>query len=562
MFDLEQELKKIIEGDVVTDESVIQTHSHDASICEVRPAIVVFPKHTTDIKALVNFVRDHKKEHPELSLTMRAAGTCMSGGSINESIIVDISKYITGVKSIDIDPNGSAYARVLPGTMYRDFEKETLAKGFIMPSYPASKNLCAIGGIVGNNAGGEKNLNYGKTELYVAELKIVLRDGNEYTIKPLSTEQLVAKKNEQTLEGEVYRALDELILRNYNAIAEAKPKVNKNSAGYFLWNIIDKEAGVFNLNRLITGSQGTLGIVTEVVFRLVPVKKYSRMVVVHLFDLKPLGQVVAELLKGKPESLESFDDQTIALAVKYFPDVLKQHHGKNKLQMIINFLPEFWMSLTKGYPKLMLLAEFAGDDIAELDKKAYELNESIKHFNLKTKVVSNEDEIGKYWTIRRESFNLLRSHMKTRKAAAFIDDVIVNPQYLPQVLPKLNAILHKHNLTYSIAGHAGDGNFHIFPLIDFTNSAEKSDIFIVSDEVFNVVKEYGGSISGEHNDGLVRTPYLSKMYSPEILELFRKTKQIFDPENMFNPGKKVPEKTANQDGRGSLAYVKAHLLKK
>lgn len=557
-MNLAEELKKIIDGDVSIDNSVLETHSYDASICAVRPAVVVFPKHANDIKALVNFVREHKAAHPELSLTVRAAGTCMSGGSLNESIIADTTKYMKGDVVFESNPHGT-YARVLPGTMYRDFEQQTKEKGFIMPSYPASKNLCAVGGMVGNNCGGEKNLGYGKTELYVSELKMVLRDGNEYTFKPLSTEQLIAKKMENTLEGEVYLALDELILRNFDLINGAKPQVSKNSSGYFLWNVIDRDAGVFNINRLLTGSQGTLGIITEIVFKLVPVKKYSRMLVLFLQDLAPLGDLVKALLQGKPESIESFDDQTIALAVKYFPDVLKMHHGKSKLAMLINFIPEFWMSLTKGFPKLILLAEFAGDDEQELEHKIQALNELVKHFGIKTKIVRSEDETDKYWTIRRESFNLLRKHMTEKKAASFIEDVVVRPEHVAQFLPELNAVLHKHNLTYSIAGHAGDGNFHIFPLINFKSEAERQSIFSVADQVFALVRKYKGSNSGEHNDGLVRTPYLHTMFSQEILDLFKKTKKIFDPENIFNPGKKVAE---GLHSRGSLDYVKSHIIQK
>lgn len=557
-MNLPDELKKIIEGDVEVDSSTLQKYSHDASICEVLPAVVVFPKHSRDIQALVRFVAEHKKDHPELSLTVRAAGTCMSGGSLNESIIVDVTKYMKGDAIFETHPHGT-FARVLPGTMYRDFEVQTKERGLIMPSYPASKNLCAIGGMVGNNCGGEKNLGYGKTELYVAELKMVLRDGNEYTFKPLSTEQLIAKKLEKSLEGEVYQMLDELIIKNFDQIQSAKPQVSKNSSGYFLWNVIDKDAGVFNINRLLTGSQGTLGIITEVVFKLVPVKKYSRMLVLFLHNLQPVGDLVSTLLQGRPESIESFDDQTIALAVKYFPDVLRMHHGKSRFMMLYHFMPEFWMALTKGYPKLILLAEYAGDNEAELEEKVHKLKHSVHHFNVKTDIVRSEDETDKYWTIRRESFNLLRKHMTERKAASFIEDVVVQPSHLAEFLPKLNTILHRHNLTYSIAGHAGDGNFHIFPLIDFTSAKEREDIFSISNEVFGLVKEYGGSNSGEHNDGLVRTPFLHTMFSQEIIDLFRKTKRIFDPENIFNPGKKVAE---GLHSRGSLEYLKSHIIQK
>jgi FAD/FMN-containing dehydrogenase len=169
MFDLKTELMKIVKGDVEDTASALDIYSHDASLLEVRPKIVVFPKDSQDIKAVVKFVSENKKHDESLSVTVRAAGTCMSGGPLNESIILDVTRYMKGVVAID-----KFEATVLPGTMYRDFEVETLKYNSILPCYTASKNLNALGGMVGNNSAGEKTLKYGKMEDYVKELKVCL----------------------------------------------------------------------------------------------------------------------------------------------------------------------------------------------------------------------------------------------------------------------------------------------------------------------------------------------------------------------------------------------------
>ena len=203
------ELKDVIKGDVMTDEETLMANSHDASIFEIKPQVVVSPNGAEDVKALVKFVSKHKKEHSDLSLTGRSAGTDMGGGSINDSIIVSFLKYFNHIGSIE-DGVGTAE----PGVYYRDFEKETLKQNLLFASYPASRELCAIGGIVNNNSGGEKSLEFGKTEHFIKEVKVVLADGNQYTLKPLNEKELDAKMAQKDFEGGMYRDMYKLITDN------------------------------------------------------------------------------------------------------------------------------------------------------------------------------------------------------------------------------------------------------------------------------------------------------------------------------------------------------------
>jgi FAD/FMN-containing dehydrogenase len=541
---MEGEIKKIISGEVFSDDATRETYSHDASLFEVKPQLVVFPKSSKDISALVKYARSKKKDMPGISLTPRSAGTCMSGGSLTESIVFDFTKYITGVISI-----AGKSATVLPGTYYRDFEKETLARGLILPCYTASKNICAIGGMIGNNCAGEKTLLYGKMEKYIESLKVIFSDGNEYTVKPLSRSELDGKLALQTFEGEIYRDIWNIILKNESLLADSKPKVSKNSAGYYIWNVWDGKA--FDLTKLLVGSQGTLGIVTEATLRLVPVKKKSKLFVIFLKDLTYLSELVNVILKHNPESLESYDDSTMSLAVRFFPEMVKTMKVKSLLKLGISFLPEVGMVLTGGLPKLILLVEFSGNEDTEIDGKMRLLEVAVRKFPVKFRVSKTENESEKYWTIRRESFNLLRKHVHGRRTAPFIDDVVVDPKFLPEFLPKMRKILDEAKLVYTIAGHAGNGNFHIIPLMDMKKPESSEVILDVSNKVYDLVAAFGGSITAEHNDGIVRTPYLYKMYSPEMLSIFEQIKNIFDPEGIFNPGKKVG---------GTIEYFKKHLV--
>ena len=544
---LAEEIKKFFKGEIQEDSATLDTYSRDASLFEVEPSLVVCPQDLGDLKNLVRFAAEKKARGENISLTARSGGTDMTGGPLTESIVVDMQKHFNRILEL-----GDGYVVVQPGMFYRDFEKETLKKGWLLPSYPASREICTVGGMVSNNSGGEKTLSYGKTEQYVEELKMVLRDGNEYVFKALTLAELEQKKQQQDLEGEIYRKISDLIIQNESEIKAAKPQVSKNSSGYYLWNVWDKEKGIFDLPKMLVGSQGTFGIVTEIKFRLIKPKTHSKLLLIFLKDLKILGEVANHVLQFKPESFESYDDHTFKVAIKIFPELVKFFKG-NLLTLAIKFLPEFWMILSGGVPKLIMLAEFTADSDQEALEKAKEAQISLKEFNLPTKLIQTQKEAQKYWVIRRESFNMLRHHIKGLRTAPFIDDIIVRPEKLPEFLPQLNQILDQYkHLIYTIAGHVGDGNFHIIPLMDMTKPESEKIIAEISDKVYKLVLEFKGSITAEHNDGLIRSPYIPAMFGQNIYQLFIQTKQIFDPDNIFNPGKKVG---------AILAYTLNHLDK-
>ena len=545
-MDLKKELKNILKGEVFNDDNTLKKYSRDASILEVRPKIVIYPKGIDDLKNIVKFVSENKKTDPSLSITARSAGTDMSGGPLNESIIADFTKHFTKIGEISEE----GFGFVEPGVYYRDFEKETLKKGLIFPSYPASRELCTVGGIVSNNSGGEKNPAYGKTENYVMELKVVLSDGNEYIIKPLSKDELEKKISQNDFEGEIYRKMFKLVSENQELLKEAKPKVSKNSAGYYLWNVWDGKT--FDLTKLIVGSQGTLGLVTQIKFKLVPTKKHSKLLVVFMRSMDDLANVVKTILPYKPESVESYDDNTLKLAFRFMPDIIKRIGPKNIFKFLWSFLPEVGMVLRGGFPKLVVLVEFASDNQSEIEEKMQALNKDLQKFKkIKTHISKTQEESEKYWTIRRESFALLRKHVHGKHTAPFIDDVIVNPEYLPKFLPELNDILKDYNFIHTVAGHIGDGNFHVIPLMDLSKKENYEKIPEIIERVFDLVLKYKGSITAEHNDGIIRTPYLKKMFGEDIIKLFEETKDIFDPKNIFNPHKKV--------GTG-LKYMVDHII--
>lgn len=547
--DLAKSIQKFFKGDVAFDEETLEKYSRDTSLFKVRPKLVVFPKNSKDVENLVAFVAKNKKKYPHLSVTGRSAGTDMTGGPLNESIIVEFYKYFNHA---DVDEKGLV-ATVEPGVYYRDFEKKTLPKHITYPSYPASKSIAALGGIVMNNSGGEKTLRYGQTRDYVKEVHMVLADGKERVFGEVTIEEAKKKAKQKDLEGEIYKKMLDLLEKNYDVIKKAKPDVSKNSAGYALWEIYDKENKTFNLAQMFVGSQGTLGMLTKAKIKLVKQKMHERLIVLFFKDWSTFPETVNRLMPYEPESLETFDDATLKLGLRFMPEIA-QKAGSSFIPFALQFAPEFLIGVKMlGLPKLIILVELAEDTKEELDQKTANIVTELQKEKITHRVLYDNKEAEKYWIMRRQSFALLRQHVKGKQTAPFIEDFIVKPEKLPEFLPQVLKILKDHGIVANIAGHAGNGNFHIIPLMDLTKQSEKDKIPQVADLIYPLIIKYGGSITAEHNDGILRSPYLKEMYGEKVYKLFEETKKICDPDNIFNPGKKV---------NSSKEYLASHISAK
>lgn len=537
---LKDDLQKLIKGEVLDDSEILTKYSRDSSIFEIKPKLVVYPKTLEDIKKVVTFANTH----PDLPITVRSAGTDMTGAAIGEGIILDVSKYLNKLKKVSKDST-----IVEPGMLYRDFEAETLKQNLILPTYPASRELCTIGGMVAANAGGELELKYGPINKYLKKVKVILADGNEYVFENLNQEELNKKIAQKDFEGKIYSQILELIKNNRKIIEKSRPKVSKNSTGFDLWDVWNESN--FDLSKIIIGSQGTLGIITEIELKLIEPEKNQVLLVIFLPDLKELDKVVQKVLEYKPEAFECFDDQTMKLAVDHAWDLTKSFKHSNRLSAFIQFLPD---KMQKSLPALTLLAKFTSDSTEDALEQAENAKTGLSKFNLNAEIKKSPKDQEKFWLIRHKSFGLLMKYAKNSKASSFIDDIIVRPEYLPEFLPKLNAIIepYKDKMVYTVAGHIGDGNFHIIPLMDLSKEDVRAIIPELMEKVFKLVFQYEGSMSGEHNDGLVRGPYLPLMYGDEMYQLFKKVKQIFDPKNIFNPHKKAD---------ATMKYSLDHIIK-
>lgn len=374
-----EQIAKDLQGKIKGDGSLLDVDrekvARDTSLFYVKPEMVIYPKNAADISAVLEYVSAKKKEGLDIAVSMRSAGTCMTGGPLCHSIVLDTTRHMNRVTEAN-----ERFATAEPGVYYRDFEKKTLAEGWLMPSYPASRELAAIGGIVSNNSGGEKTLTYGKTENYVQALEVVYANGSRDILHAFSGVDLENKLYENSEGGRIHKAMYDLITENYDSIMNAKPTVSKNSSGYYLWNVYDKENEVFDLSKIVVGSQGTLACVTSATFNGVKPKLHSQMLIMFVPSTVHLGEIVVKMLAHKPETLESYDDHTFKIAMKFFKDIALRMGG-NMFTLGFQFIPEFLMVLRGGVPKIILMAEFTGDTQNEVDTQVTAAYEDMKSFN-------------------------------------------------------------------------------------------------------------------------------------------------------------------------------------
>ncbi len=523
-------IKTFFKGEIETSPDVCKKYNRDASIFEVTPSAVLYPKDTDDLKKLVRWVKKRIKKNPNLSLTARNGGTCMSAGSLTTGIMIDMSKYFNHINEINTQDSSII---VQGGVMHLEVEKATHPHNLLFAPYTSSRDICGIGGMIGNNASGEKSVKYGPTSANVGKLKVLLSDGNEYEFGPLNATQLEEKKKQDNYEGFLYKEVTKMLDDNWELIQHRHPKVKKNAAGYALWDLWDEKKETFNMARLFVGSQGTLGFVTEAQLKLVPFSKASRMIVVPISALSDLAPVVTTLLKFKPETCETFDYHTYDLAKQYHPEDAKRAPVADGKHMVV-------------------FAIYAGETQEEADHAATDAKNAVEALGKEVSWIDDAQTLESLLLIRRKSFKMLLEHPHdNQRAMAYLEDSIVSIDRYGEFLASLEKILSEYEMTYTYAGHIGDGSIRLVPLVNMEKPDSRDMIIESATRVYDLVLAFGGSISVDHNDGIIRTPYLEQMYGEEMVALFAEIKKLFDPLTLFNPGKKVG---------GTLEYAYDHII--
>lgn len=518
-----EKLSQNLEGELNFDELHKAIYATDASVYRRIPLAVAFPKTKEDIKVLCAFAKAENT-----TLIPRTAGTSLAGQCVGEGIIVDVSKYFTSV----IDISASRQRVIVQPGVIRDELNRSLADHHLMfgPNTSTS-NRCMIGGMVGNNSSGTTSISYGTTRDKLHSVKMILWDGSEALFESLNESEINEKLKLQTLEGDIYRQI--LSLTSSEEVkAEIRsqfPKegIGRRNTGYALDELIggmsmDSQQFPLNLSHLIAGSEGTLGFITEITLDLDRIPNLERsMVAVHFKSISQCMKAVAPLMKERPVTCEMMD-RTILECTK-----------NNKSQLENRFF-------VQGDPEAILLIEVESPQEETTHEAALRVINSLKAGNHGyCYPILTGGEINQALELRKAGLGLLGNIVGDRKAVACIEDTAVLVEDLEAYIAEFTELMTDFGQEAVYYAHAGAGEIHLRPILNLKVQEDVTLFRQITEGVVALVKKYGGSLSGEHGDGIVRSEFLEKMIGSKNYNLCRKIKHLFDPHNIFNSGKIV-----------------------
>lgn len=528
------QLRLSVTGELSTDKTTRDFFATDGSVFTVLPEAVFYPQNEADVAELVRLVAERAVDGEVHPITARGKGTDQGGGALGAGIMMAFPAHMNHF--IRYDKNT---VTIQPGMIYKDLQHLLHSHGRFMPPYPASIDFATIGGAVANNSAGEKTVKYGMTRDYVESLRVVLSNGEVITTRRLSAKELAAKQKQTDFEGHIYRNVDYLIEENWDDIADAFPNVSKNSAGYDLWHVKGSD-GSFDLGQLFVGSQGTLGIVSEITLRHVPWSPKNHLIVGYFESMKKAAAAVEMIMPLQPSALEVVD--------KHLLEFLKEHDP----QQIKGVLPE-------QMPGIVLLVQFDDAKEREQVRKTKKTLKAFEHTAFDMRVATDPAEQTKLWKIRRGAAAIIWKFKGNKKALPIIEDGVVPLENMPVFLERVYAMFEKYKLDIAVWGHAGNANFHLQPFMNLSAVTDRKKLFELMNDFYRMVIDLGGSTCGEHNDGRLRAPYLKRLYGERLYGVFEEVKKLFDPLNILNPGVKIGVKLQDLPKQLRKEYSMKHL---
>ena len=510
---LEAELQGL-DGEVRFDAVSRALYSTDASVYQIQPAGVVIPRSREDIRRVVVACRKHR-----CSITMRGGGTSQAGQAIGAGVVVDTSKYFNRV--LEVNPQ-ERWARIEPGIVLDDLNAAMAPHQLRFAPDISSASRATVGGMLANNSAGARSVVYGKTIDHVIDLHVLLADGTLAWCRPLNLAELESASGGDTLEAACYREVRRLATEHAGEIARRYPKVVRRVGGYNLDEFVDP-ARPFNLAKLIVGSEGTLGIVVEARVGLVPLPAARAVLAIQFDDLLEALGATPAILRHTPSAVEAMD--------AFILNHTKMNADLHRLRQ----------TFVTGEPAALLCVEFAGDDAAALVTRIDALEADLRRQGMAVRCHRAIEPAAQQaiWHVREAALGLSMSMKGDAKALSFVEDAAVPPEKLRDYIRDLLALVARHGTVAGVYAHASVGCLHVRPVIDLKTDAGVRTFESIASETADLVLMYGGALSGEHGDGLVRSPFMERMFGAELYGAFRQIKRTFDPDGLFNPGKIV-----------------------
>ncbi len=534
-------LQEHLLGEVTDSPEVRRYFAQDASVLRLAPAIVVYPRNEQDIRKTCSFSWQLAQRGQTMPITARGAGSDTSGAAIGAGIMLAFTAHMNKILSLD----GSKKKEIIvePGATYDKIEQTLYTHGLFLPPYPASQNYATIGGAIANNSLGEKSVKYGVTGKWVRSLRVVLANGEVIETGPLSRKDLSHKMGLSTFEGEIYRSLDKLFEENNAEIEAARQKFAgiPNSAGYNLFDVRSK-AG-FDLTPLFIGSQGSLGIITETTLGTEAHNPQTTLCLASLPQLSHLAEVVPQIMKLKPSIFDMINRSAVSLITQINP---------NQLNAVI---PE-------PHAELQFVIEFDEFKDGEQKKNVKHLRKIIERAGGQVTAATDPEEQDVIHKLRDSVSSILNFSRGQSKAVPVAEDVSVPVDKITEFLEHAYKVYESVGLPAAAWGHVGMGVLRFQPLLDLSITGDRQKLFKISDSLYGLAIQMGGSVTGGAGDGRVRAPYLAVQYGEKLRGAMADVKKIFDPYNILNPGVKSAtpaEIKALMRGDYGLSQHHAHL---
>jgi FAD/FMN-containing dehydrogenase/Fe-S oxidoreductase len=514
--EIQRELGGQLEGDCLTGALALVNYSTAACIYKIRPLAVVLPKSAADVATTVRYASEHG-----IPVIPRGAATGLAGQVLGEGIVLDFTPYMNRVEEVDAASNR---IRVQPGAILGEVNKRLAPLGKRIPQDPASEAMASLGGNIGNNAGGLRAFKIGATKHHVRGLEVVLADGTITWLRPVRPDspEWATMQSDTGTAGRIVRETTKLLADNAALIAERRPRMEKNTAGFDLFSV--HHDGLVDLTRLVVGSEGALAVVTDCEFALTDVPGSAATAVVYFRTLEKAGDAVQEILR--------FDPMAVEFMEKNFLDVIRSSGEIGK-----DFLPDA--------AQAVLLVEFVlGSDEANRAAVAKMVARVVDELGLAFthREAYEPDEQARLWQLRKAALPILHRLPPPAQITAFIEDSVVPPARLAEYITRLWAILERHGVEAAMYGHAGDANLHVRPLLNLRTQKDIDTMRRIAGEAADLVLDLGGTLSGEHGDGRVRSPYLRRQFGP-LYDVMRALKRIWDPAGILAPENVITDAT-------------------
>jgi len=519
------DLKRVVR-DASFDRMTRLLYSTDSSIYQIMPYGVVLPRDADEVAAAVEVAGKHG-----IPILPRGGGSSLAGQTVGRALILDFSYHMDDILQVDTD---ARTVRTQPGISLGQLNKRLDAYGLMFGPDPASADRATMGGVLGNNASGSHSILYGLAVDHVLEMEVVLADARRAHFGESDLEVWENYAQRAGIEGEVYREVP-AILRRYAGEIEARyPGTFRSVAGYNLNHLAGKSRP--NLANLIVGSEGTLGVMTEMTLNLVPTPKRQRLALVHYSEVRAALEAVPALLDTKPAAIEAIDKMLLDLT-----------RTRSEYRRMLTFL--------EGDPQMVLVVEFEGDDETELDAGIERLRKKLSHLNHHGPLVilSDSSQQALVWQTRKVGLGILMSMRGDAKPIPFIEDAAVPVEHLADYVTQIDDFARSIGVgQMAIYAHASAGCMHLRPMVDLKTKAGLAQMRQIAEKSCELVISYSGTTSGEHGEGFARGEFSQRLFGPELTQAFREIKRTFDPHDLLNPGKIVD--VAKMDDERLLRY--------